>query len=69
MTREVRLITRREYDRMTPWRQGYAQYWQGAQEGSELRDLKNPYAVGTTERARWELGQLEACLIAQDSEE
>jgi hypothetical protein len=65
----AQLITKREYDRMTPQQQGYVQYWQGDQQGSELRGLENPYALDTTERARWDEGQRQACIDAQDSEE
>lgn len=66
--RDGGLVTRAEWERMTPWEQGYALFWQAEQRGSELRGLTCPYAHGTPERAMFVRGEQAAMLDAQDSE-
>ena len=62
------LITKAEWDRLTPKQQGYAQYMQGAWPGSELKRLKNPYKRGTDEYDQYKRGQAVAVQDAQDSD-
>jgi hypothetical protein len=63
------LLTKAAYDALSPWRQGYMHYMQEAQPGSMLAGTGNPYAAGTREHESWNEGQMQACLVAQDSEE
>lgn len=65
----LRLITKAEYDALPPRSQGYAQYWEGAKPGSELKVEVNPYSAGSHEYYEWQRGQQLACQDAQDSEE
>ncbi len=64
-----RLVTKAEYDALSPRSQGYIAYWQGDRAGSELHGLKNPYAAGTPAHEAWNFGQTVATQNAQDSEE
>ena len=65
----LKLMSKAEYDRVSPYTQGYAVYWEGDQEGSELKGLTNPYAAGTKAHDDWNRGQQAATQDAQDSEE
>jgi hypothetical protein len=57
---KVKLMTRAEYDRVSPYTQGYAVYWEGNHPESELHGLTNPYAEGSPEYAAWNRGQTAA---------
>jgi hypothetical protein len=59
-------ITRAFYDRLTPFEQGYASYFQAHWEGSEIPD-KNPHPPGTTEHIKWNDGQRQAVVAATDA--
>jgi hypothetical protein len=63
------LITKAEYDTLSPRTQGFIQYWQGGRPGSELKGLTNPYAAISKEHKDWDAGQANAVQEAQDSEE
>jgi len=69
MADEEVLITKAEYDTLTPSEKGYIVYWQGSRPGSELKDEKNPYPEGSPEHAEWLRGEGIAVQNAQDSEE
>jgi len=63
------LVTKAEYERLPPWEQGYAVYWQAEQPGSELKDCQeNPYPPGSRERQAWDDGAEAAMIHAQDSD-
>ena len=64
----VRLLTKVEYDQLTPAEQGYACYMQAAQPGSEIPDV-NPYPVGSEAHTRFEKGQFLAMVFAQDGDD
>ena len=61
-----KLITREEYNKLSPEQQGYVHYMQAAQPGSQLKGLKNPYAAGTSHHTAWKQGQAEAVQQVQD---
>jgi hypothetical protein len=65
----VKLLTKDQYDKLTPRKQGYVHYVQEAQQGSELRGLTNPYAEGTKQHKEWDEGQMAAVLDVQDEED
>lgn len=65
----VKLITKSEWEKMTPRGQGYSSYWQGSLPGSELKDVLCPYPIGSDERKEYAAGEFTAMLDAQDSEE
>ena len=64
-----KLYTKAEYDKLPPYEQGFIQYWQGEQPGSELKRARCHYPKESSERAEWDRGQLQATLAAQDGEE
>jgi hypothetical protein len=64
-----KLLTKKEYDKLTPRQQGYIHYVQEAQTGSELRGLSNPYPEGTKKYQDWDEGQMAAVLDVQDEED
>lgn len=63
------MITLQEWRNLKPFAQGYAVYWLGARDGSELVNVTNPYVVNSEEWCEYERGEQQACLDAQDSEE
>jgi hypothetical protein len=63
------LLSRAEWDRLSPFRQGFAVYMQSAWPRSELRGVKNPHAAGTKEHDDFVHGEHRAMLDAQDGEE
>jgi hypothetical protein len=65
----VKLITKTEWDKLSPKDQGYACYMQGALPGSELKDVTCPYPMGTQEARDFASGELNAMMDTQDSEE
>ena len=69
MPDEPGLITRAEYDKMPPYRQGFVVYMYGEWPGSELKGLTNPYPEGSTKADLWDRGNFQAMMAAQDSEE
>ncbi len=64
-----RLVTRAEWKKLPPFRQGYALYAQGSWPTSELADVKNPYVEGTPQWTAFREGESRATLDAQDGEE
>lgn len=65
----VKLMTKAEWDELSPRNQGFALYWQGALPGSELKDLTCPYANGSSEQKEFAAGEFTAVIYAQDAEE
>jgi hypothetical protein len=67
----ARLITFKEFQKLSPREQGYAAYMQAEQPGSELKHHQNNPYVGVNDafEKAWNEGQMAACLDAQDSEE
>lgn len=63
------LITKTEYDKLTPIQQGYVVYMQSEWPGSELKEFSNPYPDGSKEYDEWRDGEFRGVLAAQDSEE
>lgn len=63
------LITREEWDKLTPFEQGLTLYLQQHLPGSELADTRCPYAPGSAEHRAFMAGEQRGVLIAQDSEE
>ena len=63
------LITRKEWQALPPFHQGYAYYNQGSWPTSELADAKNPYKEGTAAWTKFREGEHRAMLDAQDGEE
>lgn len=66
---QIRLLTKAEWDTITPRQQGMACYFQGSLPGSELKDLENPYPIGSEDRKEFAGGEFEAMLDAQDGED
>lgn len=69
MTRQRCLYTLDEWQKLTPYQQGYALYMESSWPGSPLAEQVNPYAEGTLEHAQFQKGEHRATLNAQDSEE
>lgn len=65
----VKLITKEQWDKMSPRSRGYIAYWQGNLPGSELKDVTCPYPVGTQGQKDYAAGEFTAMLDAQDGEE
>ncbi len=65
----VKLTTKEKYERLSPKSQGFIQYWEGRQPGSELKNLKNPYPPSSKAHDEWNKGQQLAVQAAQDSED
>lgn len=65
----MKLITKAEWDCMTPYAQGYCLYMQEEHPGSELKGLRCPYADGSLDALSFADGECAAMLEAQDSEE
>jgi hypothetical protein len=63
------LITRAEWEKLTPLQQGFTLYMQSDWPTSELYGLKNPYALGTTKWEAFCQGEQRAARSAQDDEE
>lgn len=64
-----RLITRAEWEKLSPFRQGFALYMQGSWPTSELAGVKNPYDKTSDEWTEFRRGEQQAVLDAQDGEE
>jgi hypothetical protein len=63
------LLTLKEYRGLEPFMQGYACYMQAELPGSELRaHQRNPYPKVSKKHEEWNRGQLQAMIIAQDTE-
>ncbi len=55
---------------LTAFRRGYAVYWFGEnKEEPNVPDESNPYPPNSEDASRWDAGQFQAMLDAQDSEE
>ena len=65
MIEKVRLLTKSEYDEMTPFRQGYATYMQAEWPGAVI-PKGNPYPVGSTDGEQWFRGNYQAMIETQD---
>lgn len=65
----ARLTTRAEWDTFSAKVKGYVVYCQGALPGSELKDLKCPYALGSSEAKEYAEGEFTAMMDSQDGEE
>lgn len=65
----MKLVTKQQWDKMSPTMQGYSCYIQGEHQGSELKGLTNPYFSHTRAFREFEDGQNEAILEVQDGEE
>lgn len=65
----IKLLTKEQWDRLTPRAQGFSAYIQGGLPGSELRDVTCPYAAGTQAAKDYAAGEFTAMLDAQDGEE
>lgn len=63
----MKLITKAEYDALTPYQQGYVCYMQACLLGSEIPDCC-PYGKGTQEAEEWGRGSFAGILEAQDEE-
>lgn len=63
------MLAKVDYEKLQPYAQGYAVYWEGDQPGSELHGFTNPYAAGSKEHAEWNRGQMAATLDAQDGDD
>ncbi len=64
-----RLISLGEWKTLPAFSQGYALYMQGSWQTSELKDAKNPYAKGSHKWVRFQQGQQQATLDAQDGDD
>lgn len=65
----MKLVTKSEWDALSPRAKGYILYAQAELEGSELKGLENPYPAGSYEHIWFTQGESEAAIEAQDSEE
>lgn len=65
----ARLTTKSEWDTFNPKTQGYIVYCQAMLPGSELKDLKCPYALGSPEAKEYAAGEFTAMMDSQDGEE
>jgi len=65
----VKLITKAEWDKLSPKSQGYACYMQGNLPCSELKDIHSPYPIDSREAKEFAAGEFTAMMDAQDSEE
>lgn len=65
----MKLVTKQQWDKMSPTMQGYTNYLQGELPGSELKGLTNPYFSNSQESCAFEDGEREAILEVQDGEE
>jgi hypothetical protein len=63
------LISREEWRKLSPFRQGYVLYMQAEWPTSELRGEQNPHARDTSAWEEFGRGEWRAMLDAQDSEE
>ena len=64
----MRLMTRKEYNALTPEAKGYVSYMQAAWPGSKVPE-KCPYPKGSSEHKMWTEGNFKAMLSVQDAEE
>lgn len=63
------LISREEWQKLSPHEQGYILYMQGSWPTSELAGEQNPYEAGSAEWIAFHAGAQHATLTAQDGEE
>lgn len=62
--------TRADYNKMTPFQQGFCSYFYSAWPDSEVpNESHNPYPVSTPAHEMFLMGVQKAVQIAQDSEE
>lgn len=63
-------MTKEEFEALNPFDRGFAAYMLGAREDEpNVPDEENPYSPDSIEFERWDAGQEQAVLAAQDSEE
>jgi len=65
----MKLVTKEQWDRMSPKVQGYVLYIQASLPGSELKDMTNPYPEWMKAHRDFCEGEREAMLEVQDGEE
>lgn len=65
----IKLLTKEQWDRLTPRGQGFSSYLQGNLPGSELKDVVCPYPQGSQQAKDYAAGEFTAMLNAQDGEE
>lgn len=63
------LVTRAEWEALSPFQQGFTLYMQSAWPTSELRGEKNPYAANTPAWSAFQEGGHRAMLCTTDGEE
>lgn len=63
------LVSRKEWQKLAPFRQGYIFYMQSSWQTSELKGEKNPYAEGSPQWTEFREGEQRAMLSTQDGEE
>jgi len=64
------VITKEEFEALSPHGRGFVAYWYGSREDQpNVPDERCPYAEDSEEAREWHRGQQTACLAAQDSEE
>lgn len=60
------LISKKEFELLTPFEQGFVIYMQAEHKGSELKDIKCPYPVSTPNYEEFVNGERMAVLQVQD---
>lgn len=65
----MKMMTKEQWDRMSPKSQGYVLYLQEKLPGSELKGVTNPYFAHTKQHKDFCDGELQAVLEVQDGEE
>ncbi len=65
----MKLITKEQWNRLSPKSQGYVYYLQADIPGSELKDVTNPYFAHTKQYRDFCEGERVAVLEVQDGEE
>jgi hypothetical protein len=62
---DTKLLTAKEYRKLSPRSQGYATYMQAALDGSEV-PKECPYPEGSSAAAEFHRGEMDAVLEVQD---
>lgn len=65
----MKMMTKAEWDRMSPKSKGYVMYLQAELPGSELKGVSNPYFEHTKQHKDFNEGEQMAMLEVQDGEE
>lgn len=64
----MKLISKEEYDKLTPYEQGYATYMRAEYPGCYIPKV-NPYEFDSQSYIEWNNGNTQAILDVQDGEE